>query len=356
LGYQLFSWELGWQALLAIRAAGGRPDPAAEERLRLAAAFEVAVQRDREPWNYGDGDDAFVLPVFARESATLAEWRAWMGGVPGSEAGAIAYWLGPAPAVARAAAVPRGAGWEVFPETGLAIRRSGDWNLRWDLSPLGYLRTAAHGHLDALHLSIWLRGRALVVDPGTGAYFADPRLRAWLASRSAHNGPCPVGLDLPRRLGPFLWATPHDHPVLGEAGGALEGCLQLGRVEIRRQVTAEGGWPSWLVEDECSGPGGSAVPFTVRWQFAPGSRVTRAGDRSWLVIRGEAAVRVEVDSGWDAAVMVERAEAMAGQESLAGTVSPAFRAVTWAPFLFLKAAGKGGARGGKTVFSPVSPA
>lgn len=353
LGYQLFSWELSWQALRAIRAAGGRPDPAAEERLRLAAAFEVAVQRDREPWNYGDSDDAFVLPVFARESASLAEWRAWLGGVPGSEAGAIAYWLGPAPAATRAASVARGPGWQVFPESGLAVREGAGWDLRWDVSPLGYLRTAAHGHLDALHLSLWRQGQALVIDPGTGAYYADSRLRSWLASRAAHNGPCPEGEEGPRRLGPFLWSTPHAAPVLSGAGAALEGRLAWGRVDLCRRVSLSEDGMGWLVEDDCRRADGTPAPFRVCWQFAPGSRVRADGDRSWVIERGEAAVRIMVDSAWDSAAMVERSEAGPGQDALAGTVSPAFRAVAWAPFLVLKAGGHGRTRGGRTVFSPV---
>ena len=43
---------------------------------------------------------------------------------------------------------------------------------------------AAHGHLDVLHVSLWLRGVAMVIDPGTGAYHADKQLRNWLASRA----------------------------------------------------------------------------------------------------------------------------------------------------------------------------
>ena len=98
------------------------------------------------------------------------------------------------------------------------------WTLRWDVSPLGYLSTAAHGHLDALHLSLWLDGVAMVVDPGTGCYFVDPDLRAWLASASAHNGPDPVRPDcLPRRRGPFLWAPPHPRPLLEGLGERAAG-------------------------------------------------------------------------------------------------------------------------------------
>ncbi|MFM1768476.1 MAG: hypothetical protein RJA22_1005 [Verrucomicrobiota bacterium] len=356
LGYQLFSWELAWQARLALRAAGRPMADAVEERLRAAAAFAVAVQRDAEPWNYGDGDDAVALPVAAGEATLLAEWRAWLGRAPAAQDGAIGHWLGEAPAVQAPAAVRRGPGWRVFPESGLAVWDSPGWGLRWDVSPLGYLRTAAHGHLDALHLSIWRDGVALIIDPGTGAYYADPALRAWLASRAAHNGPCPEGIDFPRRLGPFLWSARHAAPVLSGEGSRLEARLRLPGATVRRQVTLAGAGPEWVVEDACEGPGGAAMPFTVRWQFAPGSRVRQVADRRWVVTRGAAALAVEAADGWATATLVERPVAGSGQEALSGVVSPAFRAVDRAPFLLLRSAGQGAIRTGRTVVSPVSPA
>ena len=106
--------------------------------------------------------------------------------------------------------------WRHFPDSGYAMRREGDWTLRWDLSPLGLGTMAAHGHLDALHVSLWLRGVAMVIDPGTGAYHADKQLREHLACRTAHNGPAPdKKWKLPVRLGPFLWDSKHRDAVLG---------------------------------------------------------------------------------------------------------------------------------------------
>src|SRR5215510_9478827 len=115
--------------------------------------------------------------------------------------------------------------WFHFPDSGQCVARVGFWSLRWDLSPLGYLQTAAHGHLDALHLSIWVKGVAVVIDPGTGAYHADVRLRTWLASGAAHNGPCPCPdwQESPRRAGPFLWSGHHAPPALELHGSVAVG-------------------------------------------------------------------------------------------------------------------------------------
>jgi hypothetical protein len=203
--------------------------------------------------------------------------------------------------------------WWVFEESGMAICELGFWFLRWDLSPLGYLSTAAHGHLDALHLSMWFKGVALVIDPGTGAYYADSPLRTWLASRAAHNGPCPAGEEFPKRLGPFLWAEPHDRPRIvrgrteaGEAAG-LFGELRLPSGLVVRNFTrvAAAAGDGWEVSDQFEpGPGGPRE-FSVRWQFAPGTFVKMLAERRWAVKRGDVSIVIEAGPEWAAVRLVE---------------------------------------------------
>src|SRR5437660_2307981 len=218
LNYHWFSWEFCWQARAALLAAGRKSSCDVEERLRRAARFYWEVQARREPWDYGDSDNGWVTPFFAREHSALIEWRDWLSRSTTNAGAALDYWLGDppefSPQLGRSdpAHTVRRSDWWVYPGSGLGICESGFWWLRWDLSPLGYLTTAAHGHLDALHLSIWFNGVALVVDPGTGAYYADRNLRAWLASRGAHNGPDPRRWKCPGRLGAFLWASDHRLP------------------------------------------------------------------------------------------------------------------------------------------------
>src|SRR5439155_6472595 len=219
LHYHLFSWEFGWQTRAALLAAGRTIAPAVEERLARAARFFWEVQVRREPWDYGDSDNAYATPFFTSEETALLEWRDWLRRATSKSS--VEFWLGGPPALdpAFGAGEPLGAisavGWWLYPETGIAVCGSGFWWMRWDLSPLGYLKTAAHGHLDALHVSVWFKGVAIIIDPGTGAYYANPKLRTWLAARAAHNAPCPIGEEYPKRLGPFLWAEHHRRPIWG---------------------------------------------------------------------------------------------------------------------------------------------
>ena len=351
LNYHLFSWEFCWQARAALLAAGHRISSDVEERLRRAARFFWEVQVRREPWDYGDSDNAFVSPLFVGEKSALIEWRDWLSRSTTNAGATLDYWLGDPPQcwppLGRSEpphTVP-GNDWWVFPDSGCAICESGQWWLRWDLSPLGYLKTAAHGHLDALHLSIWFHGIAIVVDPGTGAYYADPNLRTWLASREAHNGPSPTLWSHPVRLGSFLWSKPPVAPRWNaDDGGGLVADWRLANGSMRRRVMRLGTQDGWQVEDSLQSWAGTA-DFGVRWQFAPGVYVKLLSERRLLAKRGDVSVIVEIGPEWAEVLVAEQRNpdflrAAANNEpeaQFAGTVSPAFRKVEWAPFLKLVA-------------------
>jgi hypothetical protein len=376
LHYQLFSWELCWQAFTALLEIGKFDQSEIGRRLSAAGLFYREVQSRMDHWAYGDSDNAFVVPYFACAERAVSEWHQWFEAPVQSQA--ILYWLGDAPTryptIRYSSPLDTRAfgAWWVYPDSRIGVCKSGYWWLRWDLSPLGYLATAAHGHLDALHLSIWFKGVAMVVDPGTGAYYADPALRTWLASRAAHNAPCPIGAEQPRRLGPFLWAENHRAPSvsheggntvgvqtgtgsrgrsphLSNEGGKTVGVLSLIGQLMRRAIEPLPGGTGWLVKDECIGKDGRPIEFTVRWQFAPETSVKRLDDRRFLLRRHDVAIELQVSEGWSDVVLVEldafantsRSETAAPAREDArptayeGIVSPAFRKTVRAPCLKL---------------------
>jgi hypothetical protein len=343
LHYHLFAFELCWQARAALLAAGRTPAPAVEERLSRAADFFAAVQVPAEPWDYGDSDNATVTPFYADERTAWAEWRSWMDAPASSPS--IAYWLGAGPArVAPPACACVAQDWLVFVESGIAVAADDEWLLRWDLSPLGYLATAAHGHLDALHVALWYRGRAIVIDPGTGAYYGAPALRAHLASWEAHNGPRLAGPAYPRRGGPFLWLEHHAAPGIRTTGErSLTGELPLPQGVVRRtlrRIEAEDGWQ---VDDAYdAGVLPPAASFTVGWHFAPGTRLQRLAQRRFRLERDGVALDLGLDAAWSQ-VEIRAAEpgwaAPAGGAPAAGVCSPGFRRLAIGPQLVLTAPG-----------------
>lgn len=331
LNYQLFSWELSWQIFTALVAAGRQVSTEVQDRLKEAIRFFTEAQVPADPWDYGDSDNATATPFALQESAAMQEWHRWASGT--KESPALEFWWPHRPK-ARATVSAR-ADEHDFEQSGIIIRRTPDgWTLRWDVSPLGYLVPAAHGHLDALHLSLWFQDVAMIVDPGTGAYYADSELRNYLASRAAHNGPAPNGQDFPKRLGPFLWSHHHDKPTFCRGpGGSMAAEARLPEGTLRRVITPVRG--GWQVDDSYTTHRGSA-PFAVHWQLPPASILEPLGGGHFRVQRR--GVRLAISLEGDRS-MVEAVNVQEKAEGLAGTVSPSFRRRVWAPYLRVQARG-----------------
>jgi hypothetical protein len=259
LHYHHFAWELVWQATRVMDEHRGP----VTDRLCKAARFFCDLVHEWEPWDFGDSDDAQVTPVASERQTAIQEWRAWLLREP--QGAAIRFWRGVPPGYIGS--LQQGS-WKCYPSSGLAVQEVNAWKVRVDGSPLGLGRMAAHGHLDAMHVSIWDGRHALVVDPGTGAYFRDPGVRATLASWELHNGPLPLtGRRHPRRVGAFLWVDHHPQPLLSLAG---ECCtvqfVASPRPAITRTIRYLRDSDGWCITDEVAGD----EPHVVRWRLAPG--------------------------------------------------------------------------------------
>jgi hypothetical protein len=383
LNYQLFSWEFCWQARMALLAAGRAIPAEIERRLALAADFFREVSVGLGAWDYGDSDCAFVTPFFERETDAVSEWVSWMIESRGSPA--LAFWLGSSPELLGLVAsalglenhptqqacalqlqdegsVPAGDRWRIFPTTGIGVGLFDEWTLRWDASALGYGATAAHGHLDVLHLSVWLEEQAMVIDPGTGAYYGDTCLRTWLASRGAHNGPSPAIDPFPKRRGLFLWSECHPRPILTKlTGGEIcaelalpSGCLRRvvkcvsddeGFLRLEKEQRPGDEEPqSFVIVEDVYHSQSDAGEFSVRWQFAPDCVLQVLERGRFLISCVGAAMEVQVSPDWAEVWCVTEQSQVAKADPdapLAGTVSPAFRKVVWAPYLKLVARPQG---------------
>ena len=74
-----------------------------------------------------------------------------------------------------------------------------------DAGPLGYTSIAAHGHADALSLTLSVGGREFLVDPGTYAYHTQERWREYFRGTGAHNTVRIDGRDQSQQGGAFMW-------------------------------------------------------------------------------------------------------------------------------------------------------
>jgi hypothetical protein len=74
-----------------------------------------------------------------------------------------------------------------------------------DCGQLGYLSIAAHGHADALAMTLSVGGHEILVDPGTYSYHTQKRWRDYFRSTSAHNTVEVDRLDQSEIGGNFMW-------------------------------------------------------------------------------------------------------------------------------------------------------
>lgn len=99
---------------------------------------------------------------------------------------------------------------DAFPEGGYYMLGSDfetDAEIRMlvDAGPLGYLSIAAHGHADALAITLSVGGLEFLIDPGTYAYHTQKQWRDYFRGTSAHNTVRIDGLDQSVPGGNFMW-------------------------------------------------------------------------------------------------------------------------------------------------------
>jgi hypothetical protein len=147
----------------------------------------------------------------------------------------------------------------------------------FDAGPLGYLSIAAHGHADALAVTLSADGADLVVDPGSGTYFGRAHAtRDAFRGTGFHATALVDGKDQSSSGGPFLWskhARSWFHRVdLTECVAMAEHDGYTGDTapvrHLRAVLVRESG--DVLVYDCISGEGEHTA--SIRWPLSPSLR------------------------------------------------------------------------------------
>ncbi len=225
-GYHLFVLQFYLASLLAARSRGEDFPPPFYTRLEKMFEFvAILIEGGQQSPQFGDADDGYVLdlggsPASARSLLGVGailfnrgEFRDIAG-----QASEWAYWfIGPEstnkfhgiPKIEE----PRSLASTSLSQTGYYLLQAGKSDARnaisaiIDCGPLGFKSIAAHGHADALSMTLRVGGFDVLVDPGTYDYFTHPEYRAYFRSTKAHNTVEIDGQDQSRMQGLFLWGT-----------------------------------------------------------------------------------------------------------------------------------------------------
>jgi hypothetical protein len=160
-----------------------------------------------------------------------------------------------------------------------------------DCGPLGYLGIAAHGHADALAITLSVAGEECLVDPGTWSYWQEQKWRDYFRGTSAHNTVRVDGVDQSVSGGRFMWLRkaaariermPRS-PADFDFRGSHDGYLRLAD-PVRHQRSVRFSGATLVVSDELAA--GKPHLLEQFWHFAPGLHLSLAG--TGLLVRGKA--------------------------------------------------------------------
>lgn len=270
--YAAFTVELVLFCLAAARENGRDFGTSINERLQVFASFIAWLPSTA---TFGDDDEGRVLTLGAESDYVGSAAAAIAGffdvtGIASPQGDMRGLFFGRPKTFAQ-----KPSGLRVFEQSGLSIwqGRSGDRavELVFDHGALGYLSIAAHGHADALSLTLAIDGKPVLVDPGTWAYGSGGIWRNWFRSTMAHNTLNIAGESQSIMSGAFNWSHKADAALVEYVPGetwsltAEHGGYEQ-RFGARHQRTIRLDQGNIIVTDRLLG---TARPAEIAFQLAP---------------------------------------------------------------------------------------
>jgi len=217
--YQMLTVEFLSLLAVLLQLRGDVVPPELTTAISRSTSYLLSVTGSDDPDpRYGDDDDGFAFRLGAEPKRTVRDHLGITAAVTGDLTAAryghptlTAAWITHALGT-RTSQIGAGVGQgecrpNVYaPKGGLVVLRRGSQRLTMDVGPLGYLSIAAHGHADALAVTLSAGGRELIVDPGTASYYGRPEWRAVHRGTRAHPTVCVDGVDQAVPGGSFYWS------------------------------------------------------------------------------------------------------------------------------------------------------
>ncbi len=211
-------------------------------------------------------------------------------------------------------------------ETGYYVMRSGATTEDeivsiFDCAPLGYGSLAAHGHADALSLTLTVAGREILIDPGTYIYHSEQTWRDYFRSTAAHNTIRIDEQDQSLIAGNFMWSQKAE-AVLDQwkstegsdlVSGHHTGYLRLADpVRHRREVTFDKQERVFRIVDTIEAEGEHIIEQF--FHFAEDCQIRRTDD-GWDIEHDGVRVKFYTDDLLDQSLVLGRDEPPLGWRS-----------------------------------------
>lgn len=283
--YGRLALQLGlWGSMLCQHNGLALPPRSKQALLRLTEWLGDMVEPEngRTP-NFGPNDGSLALPLtscaFNDYRPTIQAARATLGGkapYPPGPWDELTSWFGTEPMPQQVSTLPARrdhphAGNYSFGQEGIH----------------GFLRAAKFdsrpGHMDQLHLDLWLGGGNLALDPGTYLYNGSPPWDNQLAKGLVHNTILVDSQEPMQRVGRFLWLKWSQAELLVKSR-TEDGRLELLSAEhdayrrkgvVHRRTVLRAGRNLLLIVDDLYGKGRHEVHLpwllpAMEWQLQDG--------------------------------------------------------------------------------------
>lgn len=320
-GYQLFVMQFFLLAGLTARRDGEDFRPEYWQRLEKMFDFVAAFLEGGSPPLFGDCDDGYVLDLGGSlgDPKTLMAIGAVLYERPDFKALAgefsePAMWLLGAEGKRKfeglsnsdTGFVPRS---RAFRDSGYYLLQSAPTDrapgvsVVFDCGELGFKAIAAHGHADALSLTLRVGGRDVLVDSGTYDYFTYDHWRDYFRSTKAHNTVVVDHVDQSVTLGSFMWGDRAEAKCLrwepSDSGGTVvgehDGYGRLGDpVTHRRSITLGNDPRQVVIRDELIANDGHDL--ALYWHLAEHCRAKLIEPHRYEIDFGGGTITMEFDS------------------------------------------------------------
>lgn len=184
-----------------------------------------------------------------------------------------------------------------FESGGYYVFQGQDCRLMYKAGPFGYLSTGAHGHADALSVTLAINGQWWLIDPGTYTYHSAGEWRDYFRSTAAHNTLCINQKNQSNIGGDFLWSKKTDAHVrcverganvsgqyLSQVCGYHYGYSDLG-VEHERTVKCDGVGTFELIDLVKLSEGVEGCDLQLAFHFHPDVILQRLDSHRWVATR-----------------------------------------------------------------------
>lgn len=336
VGYHLFALQFFTVAGLAGRRIGDEFPPVYWQRLEKMYGFVAALLEGGAPPLFNDCDDGYVLNL-GRGPGAFEDWlaagarifdrRDFASGA--GEFRETAFWL-----LGGEESAAKGTGAEsdqsqstAFKDAGIYLLQSGRRgandriSLTFDCGALGFGSIAAHGHADALSITLRVGGRDILIDPGTYDYFTHRQWRDYFRSSRAHNTIVVNECDQSEPLGLFNWGRRANARCLRfETSGALsivegehDGYRATHGLMHRRRVQLDRNSGRIEIEDQLSGNGEYSIAQS--FHLSSESSVSGGSANQHVICSGAIRVVLETDAQLEVACIKGDEKSAIGWES-----------------------------------------